>query len=378
MAAVERALTLLDVSRREAEQVLADLAELAEPAFREFATTEYIVKFLRENDIPLTQYRDTGCYGTLDCGAAKTVALRADIDALPVNTAATEFRHLCGHHAHTAMLLLALRRLVRQREKLKINVRYIFQPAEEIGGGALFMMRQGCLDGCAEIYGQHVDPHQQLGEILLKPGEFMAGATMFDIDFSGRGTHAAYPHTGDDVLMAATDYVNLCQKIVTRFKNPIRKAVLSFGRISGGQAHNILADTLHIKGTYRYFDSDVKALIEEKMAAIGRAIKLIYNVDVAISTTEGTLPLHNDADLTRKLWKIFAGSALQINRGLDPMMGGEDFSFYLRELPGVFIKTGVAGKSGHPPLHNKNFFVPVEAVLLGSMLWVDLVAHSEI
>lgn len=378
MDLTQKTADLLEVSSQEAMQLLTDLANLAEPSFKEFATTEYIVNYLRANAIPVSASFPTGCFGTLDCGAARTIALRADIDALPVNSDATEFKHLCGHHAHTAMLLLALKYLVRHQKQLNVNVRYIFQPAEEIGGGAPYMIEKGCLEGCSEIYGQHVDPRQPVGEILLKAGEFMAGATMFDIDFSGRGTHAAYPHTGDDVLVAASDYVNLCQKIVTRLKDPIKKAVLSFGQISGGQAHNILSENLHLKGTYRYFDDDVKSLIEDKMVAVGQAIKLIYNVDVTISRTEGTLPLHNDAKLTEKLQRILACELYRINHHLDPMMGGEDFSFYLEKLPGVFIKTGVSGPAGHPPLHNKDFFVPVEAVMLGAAIWVRLATHSEI
>ncbi len=361
---------------QEARGLLEDLGRIAEPSFKEFKTTQYILNFLHENNIPVDNAFETGCFGTIDCGAPKTIALRADIDALPANAEGTVFKHLCGHHSHTSMLLLALKYLVQHKDELKVNIRYIFQPAEEVGGGAPFMMDKGCLEGCLEVYGVHVDPHQKLGDILLKAGEFMAGAAMFDIKFTGNSTHAAYPHTGDDVLTAAADYVNLCQKIISRFKNPIKKAVLSFTQITGGQAHNILAEELLIKGTYRYFDIDVKDLIERKMRDIGAAIKLIYGVDIEISAVEGTVPLHNNPELTEKLTEIFSGSELHVNTELDPMMGGEDFSFYLNQCPGVFVKLGVAGKSDHPPLHNKDFFVPVEAVLLGASFWIEFVTNQ--
>jgi amidohydrolase len=317
------------VNEQEAASLLEDLGRIAEPSFKEFETTKYIVNYLHENNIPVDKVFATGCFGTIDCGAEKTIALRADIDALPINSEGTEFKHLCGHHAHTSMLLLALQYLVQHKDEMKVNVRYLFQPAEEIIRGAVFMLNEGCLDGCAEVYGVHVDPHQKLGDILLKSGEFMAGAVMFNIRFSGNSTHAAYPHTGDDVLVAATDYVNLCQKIITRFKNPVKKAVLSFSQITGGQAYNILAEELLIKGTYRYFDAEVKELIEQKMGAIADAIKLIYGVDVAVSFAEGTLPLHNHPGLTERLKEIFTGTDLHVNSDLDPAMGGEYFSFYL-------------------------------------------------
>ena len=361
---------------QEAAALLEDLGNIAEPSFKEFETTKYIVNFLDENKIPRDKVFTTGCFGTIDCGAEKTIALRADIDALPTNSEGTKYKHLCGHHSHASMLLLALKYLVKHQDELQVNIRYVFQPAEEIGSGALFMMKEGCLKNCSEVYGVHVDPHQKLGEILLKPGEFMAGAVMFEVKFTGNSTHAAYPHTGDDVLVAATDYVNLCQKIITRFKNPIKKAVLSFGQISGGQAFNILPEELLMKGTYRYFDAEVKELIEQKMRAIGDAIKLIYGVDVDISIKEGTVPLHNNLLLTAKLTEIFSGPGIHVNAELDPMMGGEDFSYYLEECPGVFVKLGVAGEAGHPPLHNKDFFVPAAAVLLGTMFWVELVTNE--
>ena len=358
-----------------ARTLLDDLAEIAEPAFQEFRTTEYILDFLRKNNISIDKVLKTGCFGTIDCGAEKTIALRADIDALPANAEATAFKHLCGHHAHTAALLLALQFINQHRDQLKVNIRYIFQPAEEVARGATFMLEHGCLDGCAEVYGIHVDPDQRLGELLLKSGELMAGAKMFDICFHGQSTHAAYPHTGDDVLIAATDYINLCQKIITRFKNPVKKAVLSFGQINGGQACNILAEELILKGTYRYFDDEVCSLIEEKMTAIAQAIELIYGIGVDISFIEGTVPLINQPVLVDKLHSIFSTTDFDVASDCDPAMGGEDFPYFFAVCPGVFVNLGIAGASGHPPLHNKDFTVPVEAVQRGAKFWSILATH---
>jgi amidohydrolase len=360
---------------QEANALLEDLGELAEPAFREFETTKYIVNFLQENDIPVDKTLKTGCFGTINCGAEKTIALRADIDALPANLDMTEFKHLCGHHAHTVMLLLALKYLIQHKEKLTVNIRYLFQPAEEQGRGALFMLENGCLDGCDEVYGIHVDPQQQVGEILLKSGELMAGAVLFDLTFRGRSTHAAYPHTGDDVLAAASDYMNLCQKIISRFKNPVQKAVLSFAQINGGQACNILPEEVAISGTYRYFDVEVKELIEKKMTDIGAAIKLIYGVSVNLSIAKGMPPLLNHQGLTKRLLEMFSATDFQLITEHEPTMGGEDFPFYFDRCPGVFVNLGIADGSRHPPLHSKDFYVPVEAVLPGVSFWVELATH---
>ncbi len=360
--------------RTQVDALLADLAAIAEPAFREYETTRYIVNFLKKCGLTPDRVLETGCFGTIDCGADRTIALRADIDALPVNAAATEFKHLCGHHAHTAALLLALQFVNRHRDALQVNVRYLFQPAEEIAQGAQFMLEHGCLEGCAEVYGIHVDPDQRLGEILIKPGELTAGAKIFSLVFRGQSTHAAYPHRGDDVLLAATDYINLCQKIITRFKNPLQKAVLSFGQINGGQAFNILPEEVSVKGTYRYFDDDVDSLISKKMADIARAIELIYGIEVDLSLLEGTIPLINNRRLAEKLQAMFSATGFSVVTDRDPAMGGEDFPYYFAVCPGVFINLGIAGTTEHPPLHNKDFTVSGAAVQWGARFWVTLVS----
>jgi amidohydrolase len=363
-------------SELEAQTLLDELSRIAEPAFHEFETTRYIVAYLQKNGIHPESVLKTGCFGTIDCGAEKTIAFRADIDALPTDLNMTEFRHLCGHHAHTAMLLLALKYLNQHKEQLRVNVRYLFQPAEEQGRGALFMLENNCLEGCDEVYGLHVDPQRKIGEILLKPGELMAGAALFDLTFRGRSTHAAYPHTGDDVVAAAGDYMNLCQKIISRFKDPVQKAVLSFAQINGGQACNILPEEIAISGTYRYFDSEVKELIENKMTDIGAAIKLIYGVDVHLSIAKGMPPLLNHRGLTQRLIEIFSATEFQLATEHEPTMGGEDFPFYFDCCPGVFVNLGIADGSGHPPLHNKDFYVPAAAVAPGMTFWVELATHQ--
>lgn len=367
-----------DDFKQQAGRLIEDLGQLAEPAFKEVKTTHYITDYLNENGIAIDRICTTGCYGTIDCGAEKTIALRADIDALPVNSEGTEFKHLCGHHAHITMLLLALKHLAQHKSELKTNIRYIFQPAEEIVRGAEYMIGEGCLDNCSEIYGMHVDPRQKPGEILLKAGELMAGVMTFDLAFKGSDTHAAFPHTGSDVLMAATDYTNLCQKIISRFRDPLKKAVLSFTQINGGQTYNVLPENCQVKGTLRYFDSEIRTLAKSKLLAIAAAIKLIYDIDVDVAFTHGVDPLHNDSKAIDKLMDIFKPSGLNINTGMDPMMGGEDFACYLQKLPGAFIHLGIAEADNHPPLHNNQFYVPLEPVLVGTALWVELATNPRI
>lgn len=365
-------MTLEKLVRHRGPQLLEELGRRAEPAFREFATTRYLLDILAQQGLVPERVLETGCYGTLDVGAEKTIALRADIDALPIDAEQSRFAHLCGHHAHMTLLLLALQYLAQHRELMAVNIRYIFQPAEEIVRGAEVMIAAGCLHGCSEVYGLHVDPRLPIGEVLLKPGELMAGVATFDVAFRGRGTHAAYPQTGDDLVLAASEYVQLCQKLVSRFTDPVKKAVLSFSRIQGGQAYNMLPGHLQLQGTFRFFDVEVENLFKEKMEAVADAVAGMYGIVVEPTFTDGARPLINHPDAVARLSEVLAGSDLRVHGWMDPAMGGEDFSCYLQDCPGAFVNLGIAENDRQPPLHSPDFYVPQAALAGGVSLWVRL------
>ena len=353
----------MELYKTDIEKTLKELEKIAEPSFNEIKTTQYIVSFLKKHNIPIDKILKTGCFGTIEAGKEKTIALRADIDALPIDNSGKNFAHLCGHHGHTAALLHTLKQAVLQKEKLNHNIRYIFQPAEEIGTGALFLIKEGAIYNVDEIYALHGDPNYSLGEIAIKQGELMAGSSLFKIEISGSSTHAAFPHKGNDVIIAAAEYMNICQKIISRFQNPVDEGVISFCKINGGTAANILPENVLLEGTFRFFSEATKRIIKNNMIKGLKLIEDFYNVTGKISFSHGTLPLVNDNGLCSKLIKIFSKSGITIKKDYEKMMGSEDFSYFLEKIPGVYIKAGIAVTEDYPPLHNKNFYLTSDAVL---------------
>jgi amidohydrolase len=357
-------------------KLLNDLTLIAEPSFQEFKTTRYIIDFLKNHSIKIEKELKTGCFGTINVNAKKTIAIRADIDALPFDDHHTIFKHLCGHHAHTAGLLLALANINKNKKKLKTNIRYIFQPAEETGIGAKFVIKHGALENVSEVYGLHGEPNYALGKICLKNGRLMAGSGSFDLTIKGKGTHAAFPQYGNDVIVAIADYINLCQKIISRFKNPVESGIISFTMIKGGFAKNILPEKVEAAGTFRFFDKSVKKLIKQKMLDILGSIEKIYNVTGKINFNLTTEPVINNKKSTEKLKNILK-KEFDIVEDYTEVMGSEDFSEYLKEIPGVYFIVGIAKNANHPPLHNKNFFVPDEAVMIYKKIWETIAFNYE-
>ncbi len=354
------------------KKTLKDLEKIAEPSSKEFKTTKYIADFLKSNNIPVDKILETGCFGTFDIGAEKTVAFRADIDALPVDSSNKCFKHLCGHHAHTASLLLSLADIVKNKAKLKKNIRYIFQPAEETGKGAEIMIENGAVDNVDEIYSLHGDPEHKIGELCLKKGFLMAGACLFKLKIRGKNTHAAFPHKGNDVIAALAEYINICQKIVSRFKDPTKEALISFCVVKGGYAPNILPESVETEGTFRFFRDDEKLLIKNKMRDILKAVEMTYNVKGEIEFDFTTNPVKNDERLIEKIKSNFSHSDIKIIEDYEAMMGSEDFSAFLDRIPGVYMKVGIAKDENHPPLHNQNFYVQPEAVMTYINIWKQL------
>ena len=351
---------------------LKDLENLAEESFKEFKTTQYICEYLEKNGIKDFKNCNPGVFGTIDAGKDKTVAIRADIDALPLDNDKKEFKHMCGHHAHTAILLGFLRYANENLKNLKFNIRFIFQPAEEIGRGAKYLIENGAIENVDEIYGLHVEPLLNLGEIGIKKGFLLAGAKFFNLEIIGKSTHAALPHKGIDIFLVFSDLLNKIQSIISRFKDPVKSGVISIGKINAGYAHNIIPHKIEISGTYRYFEDEVKKIIEEKFINALESIKLFYGIDYKLDYLTGTIPLINDNKIVDRLIKILQNSKFKVVESIYPMMGSEDFSFYLEEIPGVFIRLGIKEGESHPPLHNRNFYVPEKAVDLGVRLWEKL------
>ncbi len=314
----------------------------------------------------------TGVVGTIGGGApGPTLAIRADMDALPIAeqtglpfaSSNAGLMHACGHDLHTATLLGVADVLHGLAPQLRGAVRLIFQPAEEIGQGAVAMMQDGALDGVAMALGFHNKPEMAVGRVGVAPGPALASVDLFDITVGGRSGHAAYPHTTVDPVVAAATLVLQLQTVVSRELPPMRPAVVTVGAIAGGTVHNIIPDSVVLKGTVRTLDPDTRAAAEQSIRRLCAGLEAGMRVQVAIRYARITPPLVNDAHLAAcsmaSMQAQFGDAQVDVT---EPSMGGEDFAAMTERVPGVAIWVGAGAPGRCDKLHNSNY-QPDEACL---------------
>ncbi len=353
-----------------------------ELSFHEVETPNYIASRLEELGIEVRRnVGGRGVVGTIRGGKpGKTVALRADFDALPIqDEKAVDYRstvpgvmHACGHDGHTATLLAVAEVLASQKEQLTGNVVLIHQHAEEVvPGGAREMIADGCLDGVDVIFGTHLWSTTQLGTIGTRVGPVMAAADKFELTLFGRGGHGAKPHETIDAVLLGATIVKELQSIVSRRLDPLQQAVLTIGTLHAGNTFNVIADRAQLTGTVRTFDETVAQKIVSEME---RTIKGICDAAGATYTFHyetGYPAVINDLVETRFLEAVARDvigdtSVFEI----DPTMGGEDFAYYLKEVPGTFFFTG-AGDASHYPHHHPRFDFEEPAMVDAAKILVE-------
>ncbi|MGA8302823.1 MAG: M20 family metallopeptidase [Thermoplasmata archaeon] len=353
-----------------------------ELSMEETRTRDKIVAALAELGIPCKTFEGfTGVVGLIPGGADHpVVALRADMDALPVTEQtslpyASRFpgrMHACGHDVHMACLLGAAAILTHGGRRPVGPVKLLFQPAEEEGhrGGALPMIERGCLERPKVDYvvGQHVEPNLALGNVGWKTGPFMAAADYFRLTVYGRGGHAATPHQGPDAIVVASEIVNGIQAIVSRMRDPLDPVVVSVGSIHGGTRHNILPAEVVLEGTVRTFRPATRDLIDRVFHRRVRALAASMGARVRIDYQRGYPTLVNTRDAT-----LAVAQSLGVEFGpshcvevADPVMGAEDFSRYLERVPGTFLHLGVGIPHYPASLHSATFAPDERALVIGA------------
>jgi amidohydrolase len=321
-----------------------------------------------------------------------TVALRADIDALPIVeesgrpwASRTAGRmHACGHDGHTAILLGAARTLARMAREnpLPRPVTFLFQPAEEGGGGARKMVDEGCLDGSRigppvrSVYGLHGWPGFALGTAGTRSGPLFASSDRFEIEIRGVGTHAAWPHLGRDPVLAAALVTVALQSIVAREVDPLEAAVVSVTRIHAGTAFNVIPPVAHLGGTSRALDESVRRTLERRIGEVAAGVAAGLGCTAATSYHDGYPIVRNDPHAVAAFDRIAAATLgpERLRPVERPVMGGEDFAFYLERVPGCMFALGLLppGQESMPALHHPAFDFNDDAIATGVELFCRL------
>jgi amidohydrolase len=359
---------------RTADVVAAKLAEWGIPVHRGMGTTGVV---------GIVQGRDGGA-----CGRA--VGLRADMDALPMqeyNTFAHASQHAgkmhaCGHDGHTAMLLAAAQHLASNRH-FDGTVYLIFQPAEEGGGGAREMIKDGLFSQfpMEAVFGMHNWPGASVGQFAVSPGPVMASSNEFKITIHGKGSHAALPHNGIDPVPIACQMVQAFQTIISRNKKPVDAGVISVTMIHTGEATNVVPDSAELQGTVRTFTVEVLDMIERRMQQIAQSTCEAFEATCSFEFKRNYPPTVNsayEAEFARRIMAEMVGAAnVQVQ---EPTMGAEDFAYMLQAKPGAycFIANGDGGhrEMGHGAgpcmLHNPSYDFNDDLIPLGATYWVRL------
>ncbi len=369
-----------------------DIHAHPELCFEEVRTADVVAAKLTEWGIPIHRgMGTTGVVGIIKAGSSgRAIGLRADMDALPMhesNTFAHASRHAgkmhaCGHDGHTAMLLAAAQQLAASRN-FDGTVYLIFQPAEEGGGGAREMIKDGLFEQCPmqAVFGMHNWPGAALGRFEVSAGAVMASSNEFKITLHGKGGHAALPHLGLDPVPVACQLVQAFQIIVSRNKKPVDAGVISVTMIHAGEASNVIPDSCELQGTVRTFSIEVLDLIERRMRQITEHTCAAFELRCEFEFVRNYPPTINSPMEAEFARKVMAGIVGDDNVGVqEPTMGAEDFSYMLQAVPGCycFISNGdgahraLGHGAGPCTLHNASYDFNDELIPLGATYWVRL------
>lgn len=369
----------------EVEQWRKHIHSQPELGFKEFKTSAFIVEKLRSFGIQVHQgLGGTGVVGTLKNGEGPTIGIRADIDALPIEEKSDvnyksnhkNCMHACGHDGHTS-ILLGTAKYLSENKNFSGTVHFIFQPAEEVLGGAKAMIDDGLFEKFPmdAVYGLHNWPGLPVGEVAVNNGPMMASFDTFEITLTGKGTHAAMPHLGADPIAAGAALITNIQSIVSRRVSPLQSGVISVTQMNSGDTTNVIPDYAVLKGTVRSFDMEVRQSMQDMLTEMVKTLPALYGVKGEIDYHIRYPVTSNDSQAYLEI-KDAATKALgpdKVRTNIEPSMASEDFSFMSQEIKGAYFWLGVDGKTPSKPLHNAAYDFNDDAIEIGIKVWVSLV-----
>jgi amidohydrolase len=353
-----------------------------ETAFAEHRTSSVLRKFLEGHGIPVRIMARTGLWGELQGQpGGRTIALRADIDALPLKEEGDkeyisenpEAAHACGHDGHMAILMGAIELLCRRTDAFRGKVVFLFQPSEErIPGGAKFMIEEGALEDVDAIFGLHLWQLLPTGTVGLVKGAMMAQPDKFTVRVRGKGGHGSMPQQTVDPILVASHLVVSIQSVASRNVDPLKPIVISFGTINGGTIYNIIPGEVVLTGTVRTFDASVQELAEKRLRSITDSTCQAFGATADFLYEKGYPPVVNDGAMvdfvSRTAQEVLGEERVKM---IEPVMGGEDFAYFLQKVPGAFLFFGM-GDGMEFPHHHPAFDIDEKALPQATLLMTRL------
>ncbi|MDT0017227.1 M20 family metallopeptidase [Listeria swaminathanii] len=383
-------MNMLEERKDEITQIRRHLHEHPELSFHEAETAKFIQDFYKGKDVEIATEVGNGhaVVVTIKGGKpGKTIALRADFDALPIEEETDlPFKsknpgvmHACGHDGHTAYLLVLADCLIQLKENIPGTIKIVHQHAEEAPpGGAKSVVESGILDDVDQIFGIHVFPFGESGQVYYHSGYAMAGRTYFKLKIQGVGGHGSSPHMANDAIVAGAYFVTAIQTVVSRRLNPFDTGVITIGSFDGKGSFNVIKDSVELEGDVRYMNTENRDKMDAEIHRIVAGIEAMFGVSVELTYTNDYPPLYNDPAVTEQVIGSLqkgVGEYLTEISEYDMLSGSEDFAYYLQKIPGVFFYIGAKPKNvSHAYFnHHPKFDIDEDALLVAAKSVADVV-----